>query len=222
MSYVYVVTVWGHTGDSNTQPGSGDTWRHVSTRGSSLLSLMSPGRRARALAACYLLQLGGQSLYLLLIRLFPLVGLDSSEALQLVLCCDPSVAQPVFTITEKALLGAFSVIVQLHRLIVHSSTQHQHHHISHTSTSTPATSASPTPPLSSLSAPPQFFISTYLLLRDLEGLEVVADHPELLLQLHDLGLAGLGSLLRALEVGLHHGELPGDLGSSALDGALLS
>ena len=143
MSYVYVVTVWGHTGDSNTQPGSGDTWRHVSTRGSSLLSLMSPGRRARALAACYLLQLGGQSLYLLLIRLFPLVGLDSSEALQLVLCCDPSVAQPVFTITEKALLGAFSVIVQLHRLIVHSSTQHQHHH---TSTSTPATSASPTPP----------------------------------------------------------------------------
>ena len=143
MSYVYVVTVWGHTGDSNTQPGSGDTWRHVATRGSSLLSLMSPGRRARALAACYLLQLGGQSLYLLLIRLFPLVGLDSSEALQLVLCCDPSVAQPVFTITEKALLGAFSVIVQLHRLIVHSSTQHQHHH---TSTSTPATSASPTPP----------------------------------------------------------------------------
>ena len=38
-------------------------------------------------------QLGGQSLYLLLIRLFPLVGLDSSEALQLVLCWAPSVAQ---------------------------------------------------------------------------------------------------------------------------------
>ena len=108
MSYVYVVTVWGHTGDSNTQPGSGDTWRHVETRGSSLLSLMSPGRRARALAACYLLQLGGQSLYLLLIRLFPLVGLDSSEALQLVLCCAPSVAQSVFTITEKAPTRAFS------------------------------------------------------------------------------------------------------------------
>ena len=30
---------------------------------------------------------------------------------------DPSVSQLVFTITEKALVGAFSVIVQLHRLI---------------------------------------------------------------------------------------------------------
>ena len=147
--------------------------------------LMSPGRRARALAACYLLQLGGQSLYLLLIRLFPLVGLDTVRR---------------YTALDTNITTA--------------------------RVSTPApthtTSASSTPPLSSLSALPQFFISTYLLLRDLEGLEVVADHPELLLQLHDLGLAGLGSLLRALEVGLHHGELPGDLGSSALDGALLS
>ena len=128
-------------------------------------------------------------------------------------------------VTASAVLGSIgctiSVIVQVHRLIVHSSTQHQHHHItgSHQHTRNISLAHSP---LSSLSAPPQFFISTYLLLRDLEGLEVVADHPELLLQLHDLGLAGLGSLLRALEVGLHHGELPGDLGSSALDGALLS
>ena len=153
------------------------------TRDDSLLSLMSPGRRARALAACYLLQLGGQSLYLLLIRLFPLVGLD--------------------TVRRYTALGTNITTARV-------------------STTAPAHISSPTPPLSSLSTLPQFFISTYLLLRDLEGLEVVADHPELLLQLHDLGLAGLGSLLRALEVGLHHGELPGDLGSSALDGALLS
>ena len=149
---------------------------------------MSPGRRARALAACYLLQLGGQSLYLLLIRLFPLVGLD--------------------TVRRYTALGTNITTAQVSTPAPEPA---------HTSSA-----SSPTPPLSSLSALPQFFISTYLLLRDLEGLEVVADHPELLLQLHDLGLAGLGSLLRALEVGLHHGELPGDLGSSALDGALLS
>ena len=35
MSYVYVVTLWVHTGDTNTQPGSGDTWSHVVTAASS-------------------------------------------------------------------------------------------------------------------------------------------------------------------------------------------
>ena len=34
MSYVYVVTLWVHTGDTNTQPGSGDTWSHVMTAAS--------------------------------------------------------------------------------------------------------------------------------------------------------------------------------------------
>ena len=53
--------------------------------------------------------------------------------------------------------------------------------------------------------------TSYLLLGDLEGLEVVSDDPQLLLQLHDLGLAGLGPLLRALQVGLNHGQLAGDL-----------
>ena len=36
----------------------------------------------------------------------------------------------------------------------------------------------------------------------LEGLEVVGDDPELLLQLHDLGLAGLSALLRVVQVAL--------------------
>ena len=51
----------------------------------------------------------------------------------------------------------------------------------------------------------------HLLLGDLEGLQVVSDDAELLLELDDLGLAGLGALLSALEVGLNHGELAGDL-----------
>ena len=37
----------------------------------------------------------------------------------------------------------------------------------------------------------------------LEGLEVVTDDPELLLELHDLGLTGLGSLLSSLKLGLN-------------------
>ena len=51
----------------------------------------------------------------------------------------------------------------------------------------------------------------HLLLGDLEGLQVVSDDAELLLELDDLGLAGLGALLSALEVGLNHGQLAGDL-----------
>ena len=51
----------------------------------------------------------------------------------------------------------------------------------------------------------------HLLLGDLEGLQVVSDDAELLLELDDLGLAGLGALLSALEVSLNHGELAGDL-----------
>ena len=177
MSYVYVVTLWVHTGDTNTQPGSGDTWSHVMTAAS------SPTHVTWAAGA-------GPG------RLLPASAWWSE-----------SLSAPYTTLPS----GWPGHSEALHRA------RHQHHH-----STGQHTSASPTPPLSSLSALPQFFISTYLLLRDLEGLEVVADHPELLLQLHDLGLAGLGSLLRALEVGLHHGELPGDLGSSALDGALLS
>ena len=51
----------------------------------------------------------------------------------------------------------------------------------------------------------------HLLLGDLERLEVVADNPELLLELDNLGLAGLGALLSPLEVGLNHGQLSGNL-----------
>ncbi len=51
----------------------------------------------------------------------------------------------------------------------------------------------------------------YLLLGDLERLQVVTDHPELLFQLHDLGFAGLCTLLGSLEVGLNHGQLASNL-----------
>ena len=50
-----------------------------------------------------------------------------------------------------------------------------------------------------------------LLLGDLAGLEALADHPELLLEVHDLVLAGVGALLGPGEVTLDHGELAGDL-----------
>merc|ERR1740128_478555 len=50
-----------------------------------------------------------------------------------------------------------------------------------------------------------------LLLGHLQGLQVVADNAQLLLQLHDLGLAGLGTLLSALKLALNLGQLLGDL-----------
>merc|ERR1740128_30561 len=46
-----------------------------------------------------------------------------------------------------------------------------------------------------------------LLLGHLQGLQVVADNAQLLLQLHDLGLAGLGTLLSALKLALNLGQL---------------
>ena len=51
----------------------------------------------------------------------PKTNIDLGPRSPLVLCSAPSVSQSVFTIMEKALVGAFSVIVQLHRLIVHST-----------------------------------------------------------------------------------------------------
>merc|ERR1712012_1239230 len=50
-----------------------------------------------------------------------------------------------------------------------------------------------------------------LLLGNFERLEVVGNNSQLLLELHDLGLSGLGSLLGPLEVGLALLELLGDL-----------
>merc|ERR1740128_1298943 len=50
-----------------------------------------------------------------------------------------------------------------------------------------------------------------LLLGHLQGLQVVADNAQLLLQLHDLGLAGLGTLLSALKLALNLGQLLGNL-----------
>ena len=54
-------------------------------------------------------------------------------------------------------------------------------------------------------------ITSYLLFGHLEGLQVVADNSQLLLELHNLGLSGLGSLLSPLEISLNHGELSGHL-----------
>ncbi|GMR56053.1 hypothetical protein PMAYCL1PPCAC_26248 [Pristionchus mayeri] len=50
-----------------------------------------------------------------------------------------------------------------------------------------------------------------LLLGDLERLEVVTDDAELLLELDDLVLSGLSTLLSALKISLNHGQLTGDL-----------
>merc|ERR1719295_2426564 len=43
-----------------------------------------------------------------------------------------------------------------------------------------------------------------LLLSDLEGLQVLSDHPQLFLKVDNLGLASLSSFLSALEVALDH------------------
>merc|ERR1719385_538073 len=50
-----------------------------------------------------------------------------------------------------------------------------------------------------------------LLLRNLQRLEVVGNNPQLLLQLQDLGLSHISSLLGLLKLGLTGGKLLGDL-----------
>merc|ERR1719433_401928 len=50
-----------------------------------------------------------------------------------------------------------------------------------------------------------------LLLGNLQGLEVVGDDSQLLLQLEDLGLTSIGSLLSLLQVRLAVGKLLGDI-----------
>merc|ERR1719391_1209575 len=50
-----------------------------------------------------------------------------------------------------------------------------------------------------------------LLLRNLQGLEVVGNDPQLLLQLEDLGLSPISALLGLLQLGLAVGQLLGDL-----------
>merc|ERR1719391_710376 len=50
-----------------------------------------------------------------------------------------------------------------------------------------------------------------LLLRNLQGLEVVGNDPQLLLQLEDLGLSHISALLGLLQLGLAVGQLLGDL-----------
>ena len=52
---------------------------------------------------------------------------------------------------------------------------------------------------------------THLLLGDLKGFKIVADNSQFLLEFDNLGLTGLCPLFGALEVGLNHGQLSGDL-----------